>query len=124
MTYSEEIAKKSFSHEVSKKAYLESCKWLAQNVYNNDELSKSVMVQYEKTVNEEQLPTFVVTLHYVCNEDIKADEYCQKCKQLHTLLYSVEKPNCNECKMSAFRKYKKDYVKGIIDFYKEVFKDK
>lgn len=125
MTYSEKICEKEFSDEISKKAYLDLCRWLAVNVYNKDELSEHCLVNItKKKVAKGQLPTFVLTLHYSWDEQEAAHDYCQKCKQLNTLLYSVEKPNCQTCKLEGYRKQTKANFQNVISFYKEVFKDK
>lgn len=122
MKYSEKVFEKDFSNKVSKQAYLNLCKWLANNVISNVELSKVVTFNIEKLTNK--LPTFRLTLYVtLIEEDIKFD-YCKKCQQLSSLLYSNEKPDCDHCKMSGYMKKKRDNIRGYKDFYKEVFKDK
>jgi hypothetical protein len=121
MLYSEIILQKNFSNQISKQAYLDACKWLAKNVYSKVELAKFVTVNVEKQeAKKKQLPTFIVTLYATYNEEEMANSYCEKCRQLHNLLYSVEKPKCDTCKMLAFRKQKSKNLQGIKETLKEV----
>jgi hypothetical protein len=120
MLYCETVLRKEFTNEVSKQAYLDACKWLAKNVYSKVELSKLITVKVEKQeLKKGQLPTFIVTLYATYDEEGLVNEYCHKCKQLHSLLYSVEKPKCDLCKMLAFRKQKHDNLAGIKTALKE-----
>jgi hypothetical protein len=113
MFCSQEIYKKKFSDEISKQAYLRACKWLAQNVYGNENISKNVSVKVEKLklTKKDNLPTFQITLYFMYDEQIEAAEYCHKCRQLHTILYSVDKPHCDECKMSAFLEIRNEHMR-------------
>ena len=45
--YSEEFAKKDFTSETMKEAYMKAVKWYATNILSNDIL-KDVQVSYEK----------------------------------------------------------------------------
>lgn len=123
--YSELLYEKKFSNEVSKKAYLNACKWLAQNVYGKVELSKYITVRITKDkINKKdksQLPTFTVKLFMTINETEMKDSYCHKCKQLHTIFYSVEKPECQTCKLHGYRKQLQDNVEGLVDIWKDKF---
>lgn len=120
--YSEDVYEISFSDKVSKQAYLKACKWLAQNVYSKDELSDYISVQIKKN-KERQLPTFTVKLFITVNERDLCRSYCDKCKQLHTLFYSVDKVNCETCKLNGYRKNLHDNVKNMVEFWKGAFED-
>ena len=52
------------------------------------------------------------------------DDHCKKCKQLYTLLYSVEKPNCTECKAKAYQKRMEERLASKALFVKEVMEGK
>lgn len=116
--YSEDMYEISFSDKVSKQAYLKACKWLAINIYSKDELSDYITVQIKKN-KERQLPTFTVKLFITVNEYELQRNYCDKCQQMHTLFYSVDKPNCDTCKMHGYRKQLHDNVKNMVEFWKE-----
>ncbi|MBO7695411.1 MAG: hypothetical protein J6T10_22530 [Methanobrevibacter sp.] len=110
---------KQFKNKVSKQAYLEACKWLAQNVYSKVELSKYITVQIIKeNVNKKQLPTFTVKLFMTINEEDLKDSYCKKCKQLHTIFYSIDKPDCDVCKMNGYRKQLQTNVSSLVNNWK------
>jgi hypothetical protein len=124
MFYSEIFYKKTFKNKISKQAYLEACKWLALNVYSKVELSKLITVNILKqSVKKGQLPAFVVTLYVNYDEDEDLKEYCHKCRQLHSLLYSIDKPNCELCKLSAFCKVKHEHLALLKQTVKEIVAD-
>lgn len=123
MKYSVTAFEKDFSNKESKQAYLKLCKWLATNVISNVELSKNITYKVEK-INSDKLPTFRLTLFATIEEEDVAVDYCRKCKQLSTLLYSNIKPDCEHCKMSGYMKKKREYINSFKEFYKEVLKEK
>ena len=117
--YSEKFFEIEFSNKVSKKAYLNACKWLAVKVYGNEELSRYVSVQIVKQ-KERKLPTFTVSLYITVEEKDLKIEYCNKCKSLHSLM-SVGPPDCNTCKMQGYRNYLNSNTKNLVEFWREVF---
>lgn len=117
--YSERFYEISFSDKISKQAYLNACKWLAQKVYSKEELTKYVAVQIEKE-KESKLPTFNVKLYITISESELKIEYCKKCKSLHSLI-SVGSPDCNTCRMSGYRQYENSSIKNLVDFWKGAF---
>lgn len=121
--FCEKVFRKEFEHEVSKQAYLSACKWLAVNIYNNAELTSNLVVAIEKQ-EESELPTFVVTVYVRINEKEQREAHCKKCKMLHTIFYSVNGANCNECKGNAYYKRLDENISGLVGFYKEMFEDK
>ena len=124
MIYCRQVFKKRFEHKVSKKAYLNACKWLAMNIYNNVELANHIVVQITKDVQEEQSPAFVVSVYVKDNEKDLRSDFCKRCKSLHTIFYSVEGMDCNKCKaMAYFKKEDKD-IEGKTQFVKRVLEDK
>ena len=121
--FCEEAFRKEFEDEVSKQAYLNACKWLAVNIYNNVELSKSVVVSIEKVAGRE-LPTFVVTVYVRMNEKEQREAHCKKCKMLHTIFYSMNGVNCSECRAKAYFKYLDDNIVNVKNFVKEALENK
>ena len=122
--YSELLYEKKFSNKISKEAYLTACKWLAKNVYSKVELSKYITVQIIKEEQKKkQLPTFTVKLFITIDEKEIKDSYCEKCKQLHTIFYSIDAPDCNICKMNGYRKQLSNNVGNMVKFWKEVFEN-
>ena len=122
--FSELLCERKFKNKISKNAYLEACKWLAQNVYSKVELSKYVTVQIVKEkVDKKQLPTFTVKLFMTVDEKEIKDSYCHKCKQLHTIFYSIDKIDCQTCKMHGYRKQLEDNVNNLVGIWKDKFID-
>ena len=116
--YSEFLYEISFSDKVSKQAYLRACKWLAQNVYGKDEFSDYVTVKIIKD-KKRKLPTFTVKLFITINEKEMCEDYCGKCKQLHTIFYSVDKSDCTACKLNGYRSKLHDNIKSLVEFWRE-----
>lgn len=119
--YSEEILKKEFSDKVSKKAYLDLCKWLAINVYSKDEFAKFLTVNVEK--KKSKLPTFILTIYVSFDVDKVNERHCTNCKYLTSTFYQIEKPNCNYCKFKAYLKRIEKEIKGMKDFYEKTIED-
>ena len=125
MIYCKHAFEKTFTNKISKKAYLEACKWLAQNIYGNVELASSVVVSIVKSKDEEtQSPAFIVSVYVKNDEDELRKDFCNKCKTLHTIFYSIGGMNCTECKASAYHKKMDDDIKQKAKFVKEVLEDK
>lgn len=114
---------KQFENKVSKQAYLDACKWLATNIYNNAELAKNVVISIKK-LTESELPTFVVTVYAQIDESEQRTAHCKKCKMLHTIFYSMDGGNCNECKAKAYYKYLDDNITNVKNFVREILEDK
>ena len=117
------VFQKKFENEKSKKAYLDACKWLAQNIYGNVELSKHIVVNIEKK-QQRKLPTFIVSVYVKEEESEVRESFCKHCKTLHTIFYSVDGMNCNECKANAFFKKLDKQLEGKANFVGEVLEDK
>ena len=119
--YSEKFFEQKFSDKVSKKAYLDACKWLAQNVYSKP-VSEYVTVKITKVEPTRKNPktTFVVELYASINENEVKDNFCNKCKQMHTIFYCIDKPECEKCKAFIYKKNLYDRIKGIKEFCEEI----
>jgi len=120
--YSEKFFEITFSDKISKQAYLKACKWLAVNVWGNEGLSEYVSVRILKD-STYKLPTFRAELYITLDGTGKKDEYCHKCKTLHTVMYSMDKPDCHKCKLQACINNIHNEITGISKFWKEVFED-
>lgn len=118
--YAEKFYEISFSDKISKQAYLKACKWLAVKVYGKEELSKYVSVKIRK-MQDTQLPTFKVMLYITVSEKDQKNGYCDKCKSLHTVMYSVDKPECQLCKVEGYRKTLNNSIKNLVEFWKGMF---
>lgn len=122
--YSEKVYEKIFTNKISKQAYLDACKWLAKNVYGSkysDYLTVQIQKQEQKKKEEEF--TFVVTVYACVNESEIKKKHCSKCQQFYTLFYCVDKPKCEECKYTVYKKSREQEIKNIRNSFEEVFKE-
>lgn len=117
-----QVFTKTFEHEVSKQAYLNACKWLAQNIYGNVELARHVTVSIEKGTS--QSPAFTVVVYAKENEEELRKSFCKHCHMLHTTFFSIDGMNCGECKAGSYFKQLDKQVNSKADFIKEVLEDK
>ena len=118
--YCEKFFEIRFSDKISKNAYLKACKWLAVKVYGRQELARYVAVQILKEEGG-KLPAFKVILYVMADEKEARDDYCGKCKSLHTIMYAIDKPDCGKCKMEGYRKALHRSVESLACFWKEAF---
>lgn len=117
-TYCEKFFEKQFSNEDSKKAYLDACKWLAVNVYGK-KFSKDVSVRVTKLpiTKKSKIPTFNVELFATINGDEMEENHCHKCKQLHTIFYCIDYPDCKKCNFKKFKKELEDRIFGLREYF-------
>lgn len=85
----------------------------------------SMYFEVEKLENEEQ-PTFELSLFVTLDEKEVMDRHCKICKETHKLFYVNENYNCDACKIKVYRQrleeriavkagYEKSILKGLID---------
>ena len=115
--YSEEIAKKDFTSDTMKEAYMKAVKWYATNILSNDIL-KDVQVSYEK-INDSNRPVVRMRLFAVLEESTLRRNHCEICKETHKLFYINEETNCNWCKLKAYQERMKDTIKQKKTAYRE-----
>ena len=120
--YSEKFFGISFSDKISKQAYLKACKWLAVNVWGKEELSKYVTASIRKN-SSYTLPTFDVDLYITMDGHEKEGEYCQKCRSLHTVMYSIDRPECGTCRLRGCMDHMHGNIKSLVSFWKEAFEN-
>lgn len=120
--YSEKVYEKEFTDKVSKTAYLDACKWLASHVYKNPKLSNYITVKIVKEEKKGKF-TFKVIIYASIDEKEVKEEFCNKCKQLHTIFFCVEKQNCSECKMFGYKKHLESKVSNVKNFIQEVLEE-
>ena len=120
--YSEKFFEISFSDKISKQAYLKACKWLAVNVWGNEGLSGYVTADIHKDPSY-TLPTFNVGLYITIDGKEWAGEYCGKCRRLHTVMYSIDRPECGTCRLKGCMDHMHGGMKNIKTFWKEAFEN-
>jgi hypothetical protein len=109
----------TFKHDISKKAYLEACKWLATEVIDKDDMSE-VLYEIEKIKDTEE-PTFKVSLYTSLDNMEFKENFCNRCREIHKSFFVNENTNCDTCKMQAYLKQyeakiaiKEQYKKELI----------
>lgn len=115
-----EVYKKIFKNENSKLAYKECMKWLACNVVGKEEISQNISFQILKD-HKEKIPTFIVHLYLKVEEEKCREMFCEKCRNMYSSFYQIQKMHCEECKFNTFRKHNKQYLEGMVQIYKKIF---
>ena len=117
--YSKRIMRKEFSSTDSKKAYLDACKWYANHVVNNDEVSEkcscSILRAYD---NDTGVYTFTLELNINVDEKEVKKKHCNICKETHSTLFKCDETNCNWCKLNAFDRRLDDTINVAAKFVK------
>ena len=115
--YSEEFAKKDFTADTMKEAYMKAVKWYATNILSNDIL-KDVQVSYEK-INDGNRPVIRMRIFALLDESTLRRKHCEICKETHKLFYISEETSCNWCKVKAYQERMKDTIKQKRTTYRE-----
>lgn len=124
ITYSEKVYEKSFSNEVSKQAYLDACVWLAKHVYSRGNLPNYIsvkIVKAEKKIKNKFV--FKVEVFATIEEDKVYENFCYKCKQMHTIFYSIDKPECCKCNMFVYRQRIAENMQGVKSHISEILEE-
>lgn len=117
-----EIYSKEFKSKVSKQAYMQCIKWLATHIYNKPEIAKSVSVRITKD-QKSKIPTFNLIIYLDVDREELKKNFCGKCKTLHSIFYSIDKFNCDECKMNAYYKQNDKYARNLQRMFREIIED-
>ena len=116
--YAVKFAKKQFTADNMKAAYMKAVKWVANNVLSKDEL-QDTLVKYEK---DEQYPTVTVHLFVEIPEKEIRKRHCEICKESHAHFYINEHTNCDWCNCKAYQRRTDDMLKNKRRFYHEQLK--
>ena len=117
--YSKRIMRKEFSSTDSKKAYLDACKWYANHVVNNDEVSGKCSCSILRAYNDDTgVYTFTLELNVNVDEKEVKKKHCNICKETHSTLFKCDETNCNWCKLNAFDRRLDDTINVAAKFVK------
>ena len=117
--YSKRIMRKEFSSTDSKKAYLDACKWYANHVVNNDEVSGKCSCSILRAYNNDTgIYTFTLELNVNVDEKEVKKKHCNICKETHSTLFKCDETNCNWCKLNAFDRRLDDTINVVAKFVK------
>lgn len=121
--YSEEFAKKDFTADTIKAAYMLAVKWYATNILSKGEIN-DVQVEFEK---HKDLPIVTIRLFAVLDEIEIRKQHCKCCEEMHHTFFINENNNCNVCTAAGYQnridqkmKIKKDYYKSLLKKQEEV----
>jgi hypothetical protein len=118
--YSKRILSKIFKDKNSKNCYLQVCRWVANNIVSDDNISKFCSYTIVKKYNE-QMGVYEYTLEVyakISQAEVK-NHHCQICKETHGLFFMSEETNCNWCKVAAFDRRINDEIKKKQIYIKE-----
>lgn len=113
MDYSKRILKKDFFDKKSKDAYMQVCRYLAENVISNAEISGSISYTITKGGYDEEkgVHKFTLELYVKIDETDVLNQHCNVCKETHSSFFISEETNCNWCKINAFQRRIEDKMK-------------
>lgn len=125
MDYSKRILKKDFFDKGSKDAYMKVCRYLAENVISNADVSESISYTISKGYDEEKgLHKFTLELYAKINETDVLTQHCKICKETHSSFFISEETNCNWCKINALQRRIEDKMKIKQKYIKEKMKNR
>lgn len=103
-----------FTSAISKDAYLEASKWLANNIISKD--YKNIIWKIDKLGNTE-LPTFKLSLY--CEYEITTlfKSRCKACKEFHSSFYINQQLNCDACNAKGLMDHTKEKLRIIKKYY-------
>lgn len=108
-----------FSDEKPKEAYLQACKWVANNIMNGKVEVKDISWKINRVEDQYDLPTFRLELYTALNESDFVSDFCKRCKEFHKSFYINQEYNCDSCKMQGYRKQIKQRTEIKRQFAKE-----
>lgn len=114
--YSKEFFKKRFTSSTMKKAYMDACKWYATAVLSKDELH-NIQVEFEK-LYDGQLPTVMVHLFAVMDEQELRERHCTICREQYTAFYMHSTAPCSKCEANAYQRRADEMLRIKLEYYK------
>lgn len=103
MRYTVKVLEKYFYNEVSKQAYLDVSKWLAQKIISRQDEIGLVSWNVSKVSQPGEIPCFKLTLFVDVDEETVRGRHCEICKQVHNLFYmNHDQSHCSECKLKSY----------------------
>lgn len=101
-----------FTADTRKKAYLEACKWLANNVVDKAEVGETMYdIKSVENADGANSPAFKVRLWCLIDESEHRADYCKRCKMHHNSIFFNQFYDCNKCYLKAHLKQMDEKVK-------------
>lgn len=121
MLYIEKFYEQEFKAQNSKEAYLKACKFVASNVISKGskvEVTKVTwdVIRVEKDEND--LPTFRLSLYYKFDDTEFMKQTCKACKEFHKSFFINENFNCSRCNKVGYEKNIKQKLLIASEYFK------
>ena len=105
MEHIQQFYKRKFRANDSKEAYLRLCKFVATNIISKASKVEASKVLWDvERLDEEDLPTFQLTLYYKFDDTEFMKQTCEACKHFHKSFFINENFNCNRCNKVGYEK--------------------
>lgn len=118
MYIQEKIASKKFVGKTSKDAYLKSCRWVYDNIYNvQDEIFNKICYTVEPVSGN--LPSCRLSIYCIVEEEEVAQSMCKACEDVHKLFYFNSEKECAICKLEPYRKRIREKIGIVNRYYKD-----
>lgn len=97
---------RKFRAQDSKEAYLRACKFVATNIISEGSKVEASKVVWDviKIKEDEDLPTFQLSLYYKFDDTEFMNQTCNACKEFHKSFFINENYNCNRCNKVGYEK--------------------
>ena len=97
---------REFKAKKSKDAYLKACKFVASNIISASSKVEVSKVTWDvvRVSNDDDLPTFRLTLYYKFDDTQFMKQTCEACKEFHQSFFINENYNCNRCNKVGYEK--------------------
>lgn len=97
---------REFKAKKSKDAYLKACKFVASNIISASSKVEVSKVTWDvvRVSNDDDLPTFRLTLYYKFDDTQFMKQTCDACKEFHKSFFINENYNCNRCNKVGYEK--------------------
>lgn len=97
---------REFKAKKSKEAYLKACKFVASNIISASSKVEVSKVTWDvvRVSNDDDLPTFRLTLYYKFDDTQFMKQTCEACKEFHKSFFINENFNCNRCNKVGYEK--------------------
>lgn len=122
--YSVKFFEKVFEDEVSKKAYLNVCKWLATHVYCSEGYSDYVFVRIKKQDHKSSDKTFKFKVELFFTIDFESEQqiFCNNCKLSVNTFFGGAAP-CQTCRLTPLLKKLEHDTKTTVEGLAKTFEE-
>ena len=126
MLFIRKFYEREFKAKDSKDAYLKACKFVASNV-----VSKGSKVEASKVTwdiariekEEDDLPTFRLTLYYKFDDTQFMEQTCNACKEFHKSFFINENFNCSRCNKVGYEKNIEQKLMIGAEYFRKLLDD-